>query len=102
MEKPAFTRVNLSDIRVIMVIMHVLMEELLCQVVMGQIPVLKCQLSSACGHPWLHLVMPCIKCLCFPRTELQGHLPSTREPRSMAARGSGVCRAEVWGLGRLS
>jgi hypothetical protein len=32
MEKPTFTRVNLSDVRVIMTIMHVLMEELLCQV----------------------------------------------------------------------
>jgi hypothetical protein len=32
MEKPTFTRVNLSNVRVIMTIMHVLMEELLCQV----------------------------------------------------------------------
>jgi hypothetical protein len=30
MEKLSFTRVNLSDIRVIMVIMYVLVKELLC------------------------------------------------------------------------
>jgi hypothetical protein len=42
MEKPAFTRANLSDIRVIMTIMRVLVEELLCQVVTGRIPVLEC------------------------------------------------------------
>jgi hypothetical protein len=35
MEKPAFTRVNLSDVRVIMMIMCVLVEELLCQAVTG-------------------------------------------------------------------
>jgi hypothetical protein len=35
MEKPAFARVNLSDVRVIIVIMHVPMVELLCQVSMG-------------------------------------------------------------------
>jgi hypothetical protein len=35
MEKPAFTRVNLSDVRVIMMIMCVLVEKLLCQAVTG-------------------------------------------------------------------
>jgi hypothetical protein len=40
---------DLSDVRVIMMIMHVLVEELLCQVVMGQIPVLECLLSGASG-----------------------------------------------------
>jgi hypothetical protein len=35
MEKPTFTRVNLSGVRVIMVIMRVLVEELLCQAMMG-------------------------------------------------------------------
>jgi hypothetical protein len=35
MEKLAFTMINLSDVRVIMTIMRVLMEELLCQAVMG-------------------------------------------------------------------
>jgi hypothetical protein len=42
MEKPAFTRANFSDVRLTMVIICVLMEELLCQVVMGWI-----QYSSA-------------------------------------------------------
>jgi hypothetical protein len=35
MEKPAFTRMNLSDVRVIMPIMCILVDELLRQVVMG-------------------------------------------------------------------
>jgi hypothetical protein len=35
MEKLAFTGANLSDVRVIMAIMHVHMEELLCQVATG-------------------------------------------------------------------
>jgi hypothetical protein len=44
MERPAFTRMNLSDVKMIMVIMHVLKEEVLCQVVMGWIPILECML----------------------------------------------------------
>jgi lipoprotein signal peptidase len=35
MEKLAFTMMNLFDVRVIVAIMCVLMEELLCQAVMG-------------------------------------------------------------------
>jgi hypothetical protein len=35
MEKLIFIRANLFDVRVIMMIMHVPVEELLCQVVMG-------------------------------------------------------------------
>jgi hypothetical protein len=49
MEKPTFTRRNLSDVRAIMAIMCVLVEELLCHVVMGWIPVLEYLLSGACG-----------------------------------------------------
>jgi hypothetical protein len=45
-EKSVFTRMNLSDVRVIMMIIRVLMEELLCQTV---IPVLKHLLSGARG-----------------------------------------------------
>jgi hypothetical protein len=48
MEKPAFNRANLSNVRVIMTIMHVLVEELQCQAVMRWIPVLERLLSSAC------------------------------------------------------
>jgi hypothetical protein len=50
MEMPAFTRAKLSDVGVIKVIMCVPMEEVLCQAVMGWIPVLKHLLSSARGH----------------------------------------------------
>jgi hypothetical protein len=35
MERLAFTKANLSDVRVIMMIMRVLVEELLCQAVTG-------------------------------------------------------------------
>jgi hypothetical protein len=49
MEKPAFTRVNLSDSRVIMAIMCVLVEESLCHMVMGHILVLEYLLLGACG-----------------------------------------------------
>jgi hypothetical protein len=40
---------SLSDVRVIMEIMHILMVELLCQGVMGCIPVLECLWAVACG-----------------------------------------------------
>jgi hypothetical protein len=52
MEKTAFTRAFLSNVRVIMTIMCVPMVELLCQVAMGQTLALKYQLSGvrACGH----------------------------------------------------
>jgi hypothetical protein len=53
MEKSAFTRMNLSDVRMIIAIMHVLVKELLCQAVNGWILVLECLLSSASGQLWL-------------------------------------------------
>jgi hypothetical protein len=49
MENPAFIRVSLSDVRVIMVIMCVLNVELLCQEVMGRVPIFDCLLPGACG-----------------------------------------------------
>jgi hypothetical protein len=50
MEKLAFTGANLSDVRVIITIMHVHMEELLCQAATGQILVLECLLLGARGR----------------------------------------------------
>jgi hypothetical protein len=49
MEKATFTRVNLSNVRVIMAIMRFVVEELLCESMMGWILVLKCLLSGVCG-----------------------------------------------------
>jgi hypothetical protein len=46
MEKPAFTRTDLSDVRVIMVIMRVPLVESLCQVVMERMPALEYLLSG--------------------------------------------------------
>jgi hypothetical protein len=50
MEKSSFTRVNLSDVRVIMMIMCVPVVELLCQAVTGWISVREHLFSGACGH----------------------------------------------------
>jgi hypothetical protein len=50
MGNPALIRGSLSDVRVIMGIMRVLIVKSLCQVVMGQVPVLKSMLSGARGH----------------------------------------------------
>jgi hypothetical protein len=49
MENPAFIEVSLSDVRVIMAIMLVLVVELLCQAVMGQLQVLECLLPGLRG-----------------------------------------------------
>jgi hypothetical protein len=62
MDKPAFTRADLSDVRVIMAIIRVHVEEVLCQVLMGLIPVLDCPLSGACGHLRLLSAVLGIKC----------------------------------------
>jgi hypothetical protein len=70
MEKPAFTRESLSDVRVIMVIMCVLVEDLICQVVTGRISVLKYLMSGARGRQWPCPVVPGIKCRFFLRTRL--------------------------------
>jgi hypothetical protein len=50
MKKLAFIRENLSNVRVIIVIMRVPVEELRCQAVIGWTLVLKHLLSNACGH----------------------------------------------------
>jgi hypothetical protein len=52
MDKPTFTRANLSNVRVIMTIMHISVDGLLYQTVTEQIPVLKYLLSGACGSLW--------------------------------------------------
>jgi hypothetical protein len=61
MEKSAFIRASLSNVKVIMAIMRVLVEELLYQMVTGQIPVLKYLLSGARERLWICPVLPGIK-----------------------------------------
>jgi hypothetical protein len=61
MEKPAFTMANLSNVRVIMMIIRVLVVELLCHAVIGQILVPMCLLSGARGFLWSCPIMPGIK-----------------------------------------
>jgi hypothetical protein len=92
MEKTTFARTNLFGVRVIMVIMHVPVGELLCQAVTGWIPVLKCPLAGACGLLWLCPIMPDIKCHRFPRIRLQWRLPGTGEPPGMATGVRGLCQ----------
>jgi hypothetical protein len=70
MDESVFTRANLSDVRIIMTIMFILVDEWLCQTVTGQIPVIECLLSGACGWLCLHPVMPIIKWRCFLRTQV--------------------------------
>jgi hypothetical protein len=53
--------VSLSDVRVIMAIIHVLMVELICKMVMGWIPVLEYMLPGACGCLLSRLVLSGIK-----------------------------------------
>jgi hypothetical protein len=57
MKKPAFTRASLSDVRVIILIIRVLVEELLCQSVIGWILVLEC-LFVRCA--WAPAVTSCL------------------------------------------
>jgi hypothetical protein len=57
MENPAFIGVSLSDVRVIMTIMHVHVVELACQAVMERIPVLKCLFPR---HAWVPVAMSCL------------------------------------------
>jgi hypothetical protein len=61
MKMPAFTTVCLSGVKVIMMIMHVPVVELLYQTVIGRLLVLKYMLSGGCGCMLSCLVMPGIK-----------------------------------------
>jgi hypothetical protein len=54
-------RVRLSNVRGIMMIMHVLVMELLCQAVKGWILALNCLLPGTHGRQWLRLVLPGIE-----------------------------------------
>jgi hypothetical protein len=61
MGKPTLTRASLSNVRVIMAIMCVPVEELLCQAVMDRFQYSSACLSGARGRLWLHPAMPSIK-----------------------------------------
>jgi hypothetical protein len=67
-------QVSLSDVRVIMIIICVLVVELLCQVVMGRISALECLLPDAHAHLWLHLVMSGIEWPRYSRILVLGSL----------------------------
>jgi hypothetical protein len=68
MVNPAFTRASLSDVREIMMVMHILVKESLYQAVMGWILVLEYLLSGTCGHLGLRPILPSMKWHCYTRT----------------------------------
>jgi hypothetical protein len=90
MEKPTFTRVNLSDVKVIMAIMYISVVDLLCEVSMGWILVLKFLLSGARGHLWPCLIMLGIKCCRFLKTHLRWCLPGTKSLQARLLRDRGA------------
>jgi hypothetical protein len=61
---------SLSEVKVIMRIMRVLIVKSICQAAMGRVPILECLLQGARGRPWLRPVMPDVKGRCSPRTQL--------------------------------
>jgi hypothetical protein len=67
-------------LRVIMVIMCVPVVELLCQTSMVWLSILKYLLSGTCGCLLSCLVVPGIKCHCFPMTRLRCCLSDTEKP----------------------
>jgi hypothetical protein len=71
--EPRPYQVSLSDVKVILAIMRILMVELLCQMVMRQILVLECMLSV------LEYVLSCLALngLAISGPQLSGHLPGT-------------------------
>jgi hypothetical protein len=69
-------RMSLSDVRVIIVIMRVLIMELLCQTMTGQILALECLLPGMRGHMRL----------CPVLSRLLGHLPRTDNPQTWLLR----------------
>jgi hypothetical protein len=59
---------ELIDVRVVMMIIRVLVMELLCQAVTGQIAALEYLLLGTRGHKWPCLVLSGIKWPCYLRT----------------------------------
>jgi hypothetical protein len=86
---------SLSDVGVIMMIMHVLMVKSLCQAVMGRVPVLKCLMSGVRGRLWLCPIMLGVIGRRFLRTRLQWLYLALKRPPGVAARGLGACRARL-------
>jgi hypothetical protein len=81
--------------------MHVLMEELLSQVVTGWVPVLKCLLPGARGCQRLRPILSSIKWPHSPRGLALGHFlgtenPILRLPRVQACAESGLKEVPEW------
>jgi hypothetical protein len=80
---PPLIGVSLSNVRVIMAFMCVLVVESLCQAMMGWIPALDWLLLGASGSQWLRLVLFGIKCPHHPRApRLLESLDRYRDPHA--------------------
>jgi hypothetical protein len=101
MESPTLIGVRLSDVRVVMMIMHVLVVELLYQAVMEQIPVLECLLPGMHGYQRLRHVMSDTKWPHFLRISTPRSPARYWEPLGMATEGPGACRAGSQGGARV-
>jgi hypothetical protein len=89
----ALIGVSLSDVRVIMMIMRVLMVKLLCQVVMGWVPVLECLLPDTRGCQRIHPFLSGIKRRCLLRILTPESLTRYWKPLDVAFGDLGLCRA---------
>jgi hypothetical protein len=97
MENPTLIGVSLSDGRVIIVIMHVLVVELLCQVVMGWIPVLECLSQARVGAYTYGLSWLALNGLSTREPGSQALRSVLRIPLSMATGGPGAGSVRLQG-----
>jgi hypothetical protein len=81
MENPAFIGASLSDVKVIMMIMRILVVKLLCLAVTRWVPLLQCLLHGTHGLQRLRLIMSASNGLVPQGTRLCGHLLGSKTPQ---------------------
>jgi hypothetical protein len=92
MENSTFIGASLSDVKVIMMIIRVLVDELPCQAVMEQILALKYLLSCACDACDYVLSCLVLNAVVIQGPRLSGHSPGTQDtPGRVSCRGVRVC-----------
>jgi hypothetical protein len=90
MDNPTFIAVRLSDVRVIMTIMHVLVVDLPGQAVMDGFKYSSACLPGARGCLQAGLVWSSIKWLCYPKTPTLWSLARYWESPGLATEGPGA------------
>jgi hypothetical protein len=93
MENPTFIGAILSDVKVIMVIISVLVVEFLCHAVTGWILALECLLLGARGCLWSCLILSGIKWPCCLTIPAPRSLAQYWEPLGVATGGLDTCGA---------